>query len=304
MKMQWYRIFVITLFICVYPIMAVYAESADARLEELETEMKQLQTVENQYDFLKEEVKSFREFMENQSKNYQEQVKAEKDGVYTFLSIVIGIGGILFTAFTFFFYWQWGQTRKDMQDLLETERKKAIDKFNTDLNEIRDGLKKWISKEKNEIESRFLVMTEMINREIKFRQTHILLVGGDEQATQINEQERELLQQHHIEIEPFIFEEGLFKERLGKRSFDIIMYRYRPTNQGQDLTLKNLITQLNVQNEFIPLVIYSKDKMVGEDKKQIDSYNWVWLANFYTTFINHLFTLSHAFSSMKSRDKA
>lgn len=289
----------IVLFCWAVPDISAYAESAETHLDALETEMNQLQTVENQYDFLKEEMKSFREFMQNETKNYQEQMKGERDGFYTLLSIMVAAASILLTVFTFLIYWQFGQSRKEMHELLELERKRILDKFNTEIEKVYDDMKQKLSQQKEELENRFQVMAEMIDREIRFRQTRILFVGADEQATEMNEQERKLLQQHLFAVEPFSFAETGFEKKLRDRSFDIVIYRYNGGKQGPDLTLRKIVDILITRGEFIPLIIYSKEHIDRNEKDEINErYSWVWLANLPSSLLNHLYTLSHAFTSM------
>lgn len=301
-KQVW--LMMVACFYFLFPFILPPAEAAstDQRLEELESEVKQLQTAEQQYDFLKEEVKNFREFMQTQTKDYQDQIKAQQDNISSLVTHAFTIAGVILTAITVFLTWQWGQTRKEMNEIIELERKKLMEKLQKDLDQLREEMKQWIHGEKEQIEQRFTVMTEIIDREIQFRQTRILLVGADSSELIMNELDRELLQQQHIEVEPFLFKEDQFQKKLDQHSCDIVMYRYHPKPEP-DETLQKVVTQLKEKDEFIPLVIYSKKHLKEEDKKQIDTYRWVWIANFYTTFINHIFTLSHAFSNMKKPEK-
>ncbi|MFD1407516.1 hypothetical protein ACFQ49_05015 [Kroppenstedtia eburnea] len=236
------------------------------KVEHLEKEMKQLSAKADSYDYLKEETKAYREFVEG-----------EWDRFINWFIVFVGIasGAIAFLNWT---------SQKEIK------------------NNVREQLHKQVEEELNRetkrLRSRIRDLEEVVSRESWLRSSKILALDRGRLKNIISSSP---LNQQNVTYDSPPF--NRLPYLLTKGEVDIIVYEYdHESEELRDEDLIYLLDQLKHHSNRsvpIPIVIYTNGKNVDNTEIEglLDQYEWYTYANHRITLIANTYSLTHAYYS-------
>lgn len=233
------------------------------KVEKLEQKVDKLSAKDDSYDYLKEETKSYRQFVEKEWEMF----------LYTFISfLTIGVTGVSGVLVYFNI-----QSRKDVENLQKEIKEEAEREFNNVKRSVVTNL-----------QSRVDSLEKMIEKEVWFQNSNILALdrGQLEEILSLSP-----LNKNNIKYATPPLNN--LSDLLAKKEVDIVVYEYDIKNE-EDSHIAGIIDKLRKHSEPIPIVIYYPKR--GHLKnKDIDRYKWHLFANSPVTLVTHTRSLVHFF---------
>lgn len=239
-------------------------------LDDLNRQVQSLQAQKDNYDYLKQEMAEYRNFLEKQ----QEEHRKFLELCYGLVGgLIVVIGGILGL-----FGW------------------KTIQDFKKNVNEYCEShLIKLVDKKGEELILPLREVQRKIREETAYRNSAILVVAPEVRNTEIYEDLINPLSERgikNIRIEPQI--DNLIAS-IRDNYFRAIVRYYDPKPQGKDgndLVLQRLVDLLTAANAHIPLIIYtsgvSDNKLSDIDNNKIKNYRYAVASNFCLTLLERV----------------
>ncbi|MBA4551289.1 hypothetical protein H1043_05870 [Thermoactinomyces vulgaris] len=294
-------------------------EALRKEVESLRSEVEKLKTKNDEYNFLKEQIKEFKNSADKDMDDNRAFVEREWDKFLTFLYVVGGLAAFFLGASFFSFC-------KKLKDKAEQEyedlKKKSMDKFEKQKAEVEEEFsKKWdrFVKE-NKLNKRVDDLEQLMENERRYKEAKILVLGSEEDLYKMQEYLNPALIKRGVRIpEYFSLDKNAnqvpkeeIKEKLKDK--EIVVYYYDPKvkeEQGKkeispDLRMKAIMELIKNENLQVPVIIYSYKKgengwLEKSDKDFIDDFDFIWLvlANYPSTLLGHIFTYIHALPEKK-----
>lgn len=227
--------------------------------------------------FLKEEIKQYRDFIQQERNEHQNFIENFYSKILTSLQF---FGGILLFFVSFLGLTSIWQIKKSVTRLFE--------KYSVQL----------ISKENRLIQLSIDEIKGVIERETKYLTKQILFLCSPTDIIKLETRELPLIFNRGIKRDnlKIITEYESLSNAVLNNQVNLILYYYNPNEQEKDPILKKLIEFLKIEKKQIPLIIYNFEKpgvngqLFGEDSKIMRSYIYHLAANFPITLVNHLYT--------------
>ncbi|WP_139279139.1 hypothetical protein [Seinonella peptonophila] len=277
---------------------AAPAEETTKQIEELKQDIQQLKANDEVYKDIREEIKNYNDFMQQKNTDLSSTFNLFITMI-TFLFTVIGAG---------FFYFA-GQSKKETKEELarelaqsKEESERALKKaqieiqtsFETQLQEMRTKTEQEFKKI---LDWEFNTFKQMINNEIVFKSTRILLVAPEEETKRMEREELMSIRQRGIDqIEPMEFDLVSLKTKLESENYDILIYRFLDDVSTPDATK---IVDLLINGKYeIPYIVYNDPNhwFQKDVKQKLISYHWYTFANHPITLVSYLFSLAYAYN--------
>ncbi|WP_141201741.1 hypothetical protein [Paludifilum halophilum] len=265
-----------------FPLSPAFAEEKQdkdlsRKVEKLEAELEKLRAKEESYDYLKEENREYRKFVEKEWDRFLSMLS-------WFFPLAITIIGALLLFLNF----------KSIRDIKATVREQVQEKAD---EELKGTLKKHVTQIEEDVASLKL----MAARESWFKNANILVLDkGTLQSflssTHLSERENLIYASKPYEQLPHILEE----ERV-----DIVIYEYdKPDVEDEwDPHIIDVLNQLKQAKETIPVVIYCPHQLPRKEFNRISKcYRWYHFANTPITLITNVSSLSHVFYSKQHNE--
>lgn len=240
------------------------------KVEQLEEEMKQLSAKDDSYDYLKEETKAYREFVEG-----------EWDRFLNWFFGIIGIVSVMITAVITFFHMS---SKKEIKNSVKAQLDQRVEEE--------------LNRETEKLKIRIRELEGVVNRESWLRNSKILALDRGKLKDIISSSP---LNQQNVtyDFPPF----NRLPYLLAKGEVDIVVYEYDHESEKQkDQDLIYLLDQLRRHSNRsvqIPIVMYTDGKEVRntEVQKLLEAYEWYTYANHRITLVANTYGLTHAYCS-------
>ncbi len=271
-------IFIITLMLLIitgYKTYAINSTSLEERILQLETEVIKLDAQKENYDFIKNEIKEFRSFIETERHNLQ-----------TYIELLLWLAGFLITLFMGMLYFLSIRTYKDLIPILENSIKEKIDKS--------------LDKNLEDVNEKIDALQLLINREILYKSSGILIVG-DINDFKSMEEEISVLENYINKQCVKTIEISEFSKRINLLNPSIVIFCNKNGYKEREQFI-NIIETLNNLKQSIPLIIYTYGQEQLRDERTViaNSYFWTTYANNPDTLVGSIFTLAHSFTQRRS----
>lgn len=282
-------------------------EALKKEVESLRSEVEKLKAKNDEYNFLKEQIKEFKNSADKDMDDNRAFVEREWDKFLTFLYVVGGLAAFFLGASFFSFC-------KKLKDKAEQEyedlKKKSMDKFEKQKAEVEEEFsKKWdrFVKE-NKLNKRVDDLEQLMENERRYKEAKILVLGSEEDLYKMQEYLNPALIKRGVrkpeyfllETDPERFPEEKVKNKL--RDNDTFVYCYDKRNQSNDLRMRKMIQLLTEEDSDIPVIVYSDDpnnRISKDDMGELNKYGWFTPANTRLTLLGHIFTYIHALPEKK-----
>lgn len=244
-----------------------------------ETTKNESSTSDEILDFLKQEYTNYREFANSDRESFMNLVNV------FFVSL-----GILVTGGIIILYWIFGQTRNEVQESADLTIKKSV-------SEIEENAERQIKsllppKLKN-IEEKFTELQRFMDNQHKLRNSKVLVLTPENKKEEMEKLEVRRIREIVGEVDVSTLGNlGYFKGKLENKKIDLIVYRYEKLeNAAQENKIREYIKILKKNNSRIPIVIYTKSKLEGEDESSVNSYYYSTFANMPVTLTTNMISL-------------
>ncbi|WP_089972234.1 hypothetical protein [Lihuaxuella thermophila] len=289
----------------------VYAEEAktpEQKMAELEAEMERLKAKGENYDFLKEEVKNFRESVQKE----RESLTNTFNIYLGLLTGIIGVAGLSITIVGFIFYFKVGQSRKELDDQINTMKKEMQDRLNQLEYEFTEKVRKKFQKEMEKVAAQLIneemdtykesleALNELIDKELKNKKVRVLVTGPEDEIKKMEENELKILNKQVYKTTVKPFDKAEIAKELQNNEFDIIIYRYPKTNEGGYQSSVGILAQMLKQHSRqLPLLVYSDYGKI--DDPELNTYLLRSYANIPSSLISNLFSLYQVFYKQEAK---
>lgn len=236
---------------------------------------------EMHYKFLKEEIQTYRQFIQEERKQHQQ-----------FLGWTVGIVGSLGLLLLGYFGLK---NREDIQKTREVLLSNAQRELELEVKEARLEFEKEVQStfESNpylkDAQQKYEKLTEMVSQQLAVEAGKFLLIANKEKAKDMKRAE---LPTFEKAINALTLSPDLDQVQLD--DFDVVLYRSGVDQEGEDAFLKNQLLpqleQFKAQGVFIPLVIYCKGRsefLRANTEKAVNEYGLATIANYTTTLIDN-----------------
>jgi len=238
---------------------------------------------QQEYEFLKQQVTEYREFVERERKQHQDFL----ENMYTKLVTIVSGFAVLITALLSFFGWQ---SKKDVaqtvKKLFEDHSLKLIDERNETIKFSVSELKRLLEKETKYQKKSILFLTSRVNLET-FAQRELPIIAARGMKN----------------YKPMTSIEEAFP-LIKTEAYDVIVYYYNPSGEkpkeSGDSHFRDIVEFLKTRQAKTPLIVYTYEK--GEnnqlfpiDREKLSAYPYIVTANFPITLVNVLHTVVNYF---------
>lgn len=271
------------------------------KVEKLENELEKLKAKEESYDYLKEENRQYREFVEKEWDRF----------LNVFLVFLPIIGGVIGAILIFFnisskreirstLDEQKMQAEKEVRKSREEIHEEAVQELNTVRQDTRNmaeqEFKGVLEKELSILKRDVTSLQEIAQRESWVRSAKIHVFDHGRLADLVSS----IFGNKDVDITGF--NEPL--PHFNDKEVDIIVYDYKQEIEDEEGRLANLIEHLETFKErTIPIVIYYPGPGRIEDK-YIKDYKWHLFVNTQITLVTQTSSLSHVFSSREGEGES
>lgn len=258
------RIFLLFLFL--FMVFSLLGQKSDSSKLELVFFKEQL-------SFLKDEIKDYRQFIQ------QERIQHQQ-----FLERTITLSGIIITLSVSILAFLGFGTRKEIRDNIKDIKKKASEDFETKIQKAKNEFDKKANQlllshpAIQNVKDRFQAISDLVNQVLEAKKGKYVIISESEELQRLKKEELEIFE--NSLNRPHLFISG-GNEVLQPTEFDVIVYRSKVDEDGEDLYLKDrLLPSLLRSEPRPPLVIYTKrDRLKGETEKKLSEYTMAHLAN-------------------------
>lgn len=258
-----------------YSTYAINNTSLEDRILKLETEVIKLDAQKENYDFIKNEIKEFRSFIETERHNFQ-----------TYIECLLWLAGLLIALFIGMLGFLSIKTYKDLIPILENSIKEKIDKS--------------VDKNLEDVNEKIDALQLIINREILYKNSGILIVG-DTNDFKSMEEEITILENYINKQCVKTIEINEFNKGISSLNPSIVVFCNKNGYKEREQFI-NIIETLNKLKHSIPLIIYTYGQQQLRDERTdiANSYFWTTYANNPVTLVGSIFTLAHSFTQRRS----
>lgn len=241
-------------------------DNHEKRIQELETEVIKLKAQNEHYQYLKDEIKNYREYVASEENKFTEFIKYI---IYVAGAIVLVVTGV----FTFFGI----RTFRDVAKWLKETTKQ--------------NMKKFIGTEMESYTDKVTALEQVIEKQRQLNKCHVLIIGQESMNKEVQE-----LDKCVGRAELMGFNEKEFTKKL-EDSIDAVVLQYQKNEStNSDERLDTIVALLNKSGREIPLIIYYNGRIEGKDKETCDKYYWTNYSNSPSTLIGNVYMLAHAFN--------
>ncbi|QKG83302.1 hypothetical protein GXN76_01675 [Kroppenstedtia pulmonis] len=268
------------------------------KVEKLERELEKLKAKEESYDYLKEENRQYREFVEKEWDRFLEVF-------LILLPIIVTVIGAVLIFLDF-------KSMRDIRSRLneqkmqaENELSKAREKIHEEavqeLNTVRQDTRKIAEQEfkgvlekeldvlKHEVNS----LNELAQRESRFLQSNIIALSKGELEKLLTPMKSKKINYYPLTTD--------LNQLLKQQEVDIIVYEYAGSKGQTDEVLGRILKILGKYEEdgkdSLPIVVYYPDRVNNSDRDCLQDYKKFIIANTPVSLISNIYSLSHVFLS-------
>jgi len=233
-----------------------------------------------QYEFLKQQNKDFRAFVEKERHEHRQFLEDTYKKIIWFFGTI----AVVLLALIGFMGWR---TRREVKS-----------SFKRYFEQQGNAL---IEEKHREIDQLLSILREEVDRETAYLSKSILFVIPEADVNKFESRELAVLRARGIQKLQVRSNIDNIMQAVAGGAFDTIVYWYNPTSQEEgDANLQRLIDVLCLRNSTIPLIIYTFEKGEGNrlhsiDQQKTTEYSYSLLANFPITLVNHIFTTINYF---------
>lgn len=256
-----------------YSTYAINNTSLEERILQLETEVIKLDAQKENYDFLKNETKEFRSFIETERHSFQ-----------TYIKNLLWIAGLLISLFVGILGFLSIKTVNDLQPILESYIKGKIDKS--------------IDKSLEKVNEKIDTLQSLVEREISYKNSVVLIVGDGSDFKSM-EEEINILENYINKQCVKTVEINEISNKFNTLNPSIIVLCNKNDNKGKE-QLESIVEILKNLKQAIPFIIYTPLQLSHDLKKITDNYFWTTFANNPITLLGNIFTLAHTLSQRRS----
>ncbi|MFC7441973.1 hypothetical protein [Laceyella putida] len=323
----WCRMSVITGLCCFLLLLLIgtgYAEEnpnatsqAPKSLEELSKQLTSLEEQNEVYQALQEEIKNYREYLQGEMSAFREGVQKEREELKNTFTIFISLITLMFTVGGVILYFTLGQSRNDIDKRLdeirtwkENQLKQALREAEKDFSQrigqihqqAEDQFKGLVSQEVADIKQRITALHQMINNEMVFTSTRILVIATEDEITRMQQHEFKTIRDRGItQVHFMTFDQAQLERKLNAEECDILIYRY--LNRDETPFAAPIADLLRTGKHEIPFIVYNYQGsfLDQSEKQQVETYLWSIMANYPVSLVGHLFSLAYAFNQHKRK---
>lgn len=247
--------------------------STEQRLLQLESDWVRVKTAEQSYQYLREETKSYRDFLE------KAQTRAEDNMKWWFGTFLVIVSALIAVATALGLKSYLGALKSVEKTVKDTYREKTTQLIDSRFSELSDKLS---------------ALESAVAREARYGKCRVLIAGAPEHIGQMKD-DIELLRKS---VTVYTGEElDKLAERVNNDGIDMVIFRFSPRD-GQDPRLSIVTEQLRGVQRPVPLLVYTHGNgpLVGSDRAATDAYRWSTFANNPATLLTNIYLLAHAFA--------
>lgn len=248
---------------------------------ETNPEGKNYEQIEKEYQFLKEEIRDFRDHIAMERQAHREFLEDTYSKLAWFIGVVAAVVGGIIIFFDF-------RTKKDIKDTVQRR--------------FREYTKGLINEENEQINISISDLKKIINRETNYLNKKIVFWGSEIDKSRFENRELELITTRGIKSIIFAENQNDLNKLIKDEKIDLIIYYYNPTAEKIDPILHQLVSFLNGNKKRIPLLVYNYEKegeagrLFSSDWKIVQTYPYQIVPNSPITLVNHLYTTINYFS--------
>ncbi|SMO36463.1 hypothetical protein SAMN06264849_101252 [Melghirimyces algeriensis] len=248
------------------------------KVEKLEQKVDKLSAKDDSYDYLKEETKSYRQFVEKEWEMFSNMVI----GISAVTVSVVG-GVLLF--FGFHSKKAIKNIQKEYTEQVEEMKEKLEKEANQKFYELMESKVTELRHKVNELET-------MIAKESWFQNSNILVLYRDELKDIVSTSP---LSRKKIEYRAL--PDNNLAHHLSQEKVDIVLYEYdTESNSQEDSCIADVLDELKKHKDTIPIVIYCSGEIKNEDMmKEIKSYRWYQFARSQVSLTTHTYAFAQIF---------
>ncbi|UTR13117.1 hypothetical protein MM221_10630 [Salipaludibacillus sp. LMS25] len=253
-----------------------------------DTTKNETSTSDETIDFLKQEYINYRDFANSDRESFMSLVNV------FFVSL-----GILATGGIIILYWIFGQTRNEVKESADLTIKKSISKIEKN---AKKQIKSLLPSKVKNIEEKFTELQRFMDNQQKLRNIKVLVLTPGNKKEEMEKLEvrriREIVGE--VDVSPMDNLE-YFKGKVENKKIDLIVYRYEKIAPAtQEEKIRDHIKILKNSDSRIPIVIYTKCRLDGEDENSVNSYYYSTLANLPVTLTTNMISLLSIISYEKN----
>lgn len=294
------------------------AQDVDAlqkEVENLRSEVQKLKTKNDEYEFLKEQIKEFKDSAERELGNYRTFVEGEWNKFLNFLYVVGGLA-------VFFVGWEYFTFRRRLKKKYDELLKEATEEIETQKIEIEKEInKKWDQFVKeNKLKKRVDDLERLMQNERRYKKAKVLVLGSEADLNAMKEYldlamtQRGMKEPEYLPLgtNPKELPKEEIKKKLENKEVVVYYYDHKKKKHDQennedlllDYRMRELMNFLSEENIQIPTIVYTYKKdedgwMQKKDKKFLNKFVWQIPANSPLTLLGHIFTYIHALPPKK-----
>jgi hypothetical protein len=238
-----------------------------------------LQAAEKHYQYLENDVKTYRETMQKENDAFRAFIQGERAEHQKFLERTVTYGGIIVAlalGLMTFFEWRTfreiNQSRKKIEAMATgqlLEYSKALSAAQTRLNSAHQDLINYY-------------------RDSNPKNGRYLFIGSEEKIAEMRKNELSRFLQVFGTTEELELQE-VANGKLYPGSYDVIVYRSNVDEKGQDVVLERVVEELK-HYPMIPLVVYAANRqewLAGNTEQKFYEHKLVHLANNQISLIDN-----------------
>jgi hypothetical protein len=239
-------------------------------LDDLNRQVQSLQAQKDNYDYLKQEMAEYRQFLEKQQEEQQKSLQL-------YYTIILGGLGLLVGFFIFML----GKTRRDVEKQLKTLYENyALEVWGEKSTRLNERIKR---------QERILAL------ETNYKNARVLVVVSTNDQKFVKDAIEEPLNERGItDILPVTELNDEIVYEIKKERFDVIIRYYNlPTgSESVDEAMNQLVDLVIDSKIHTPLIVYTyrTEQMSKKDRDRILDYRYAVAANFPITLVDYVTT--------------
>lgn len=266
------------------------------KVEELESEIARMRSEIEHYQFLREDMEQYRQFIEREQTEF-------KDFLERLITISAKVIGVVVTVASAMFAFL---NIKTVNDVSRTTTRMYRRKLNQIKRSAELRMQRVAEKAVAELENQVNVLLEIVQNEISRRQARVIVCSKFPNTDALDATVLALLSHQGIQISARILpaDTDSLVQSIENNQIDILVYFWHPepgTEPPQDPILDQLILTLQERSLHVPVLIYAKTYVRGQNQQLAQDYGYATFANTPVTLVTNLNALIPTFGRRSHR---